>query len=363
MNDAEVRELSLGDIPSGEVVEVSPTILARRLFTLRKVNEQVAAEYAEAMQRGDIFPPVDVWTDGKHMWVSSGGHRVSASLRANRNVRAIFHQGGERDAVLHAVATNADHGLRRSVRDKREAVAALLLDAEWRQWSDHEIARRCAVSPPFVGKMRTEFKAEEKLHARAQEAQRTFDSMRAAHRTLKGAIAETEAAARSTENVSSGQADDDVRRAKDGRTVHVRNIGKKRNKPTEEELDVARAMKQVEMEEKAKLANAETQKQLIDELNQLVNGTWGKAPKAGSAYSLLWALQPAQIARARAAIPAQVEKFLTDEQQFMEKRGVVDARVSAAIEQAFVAYQEAGLFLRELDAAWKAAHQEAAKLD
>jgi hypothetical protein len=32
----------------------------------------------------------------------------------------------------------------------------LLADAEWAGWSDREIARRCAVSDPFVGKLRPE---------------------------------------------------------------------------------------------------------------------------------------------------------------------------------------------------------------
>src|SRR5262249_2804023 len=50
-----------------------------------------------------------------------------------------------RDAVLHAAAANAIHGLRPSSADRRRSVQALLEDEEWRNWSDREIARRCGV--------------------------------------------------------------------------------------------------------------------------------------------------------------------------------------------------------------------------
>jgi hypothetical protein len=44
----------------------------------------------------------------------------------------------------------------RTIADKRAAVGALLGDPVWSRLSDREIARRCVVSAPFVGKMRKE---------------------------------------------------------------------------------------------------------------------------------------------------------------------------------------------------------------
>lgn len=44
--------------------------------------------------------------------------------------------------------------LRRSNLDKRKAVETLLNDPEWSQWSDREIARRCAVGHPLVSSIR-----------------------------------------------------------------------------------------------------------------------------------------------------------------------------------------------------------------
>jgi hypothetical protein len=69
---------------------------------------------------------------------------------------ADVRRGALRDAMLAAAGANITHGFRRSNADKRRAVLTLLRDEEWSAWSDAEIARRCGVSQPFVGKIRAE---------------------------------------------------------------------------------------------------------------------------------------------------------------------------------------------------------------
>lgn len=71
-------------------------------------------------------------------------------------VPAKVRQGDRRRAILHSVAANAAHGLRRSNADKRRAVMTLLEDDEWSHWSNIEIARRCGVSHKMVNSMRHE---------------------------------------------------------------------------------------------------------------------------------------------------------------------------------------------------------------
>jgi hypothetical protein len=44
--------------------------------------------------------------------------------------------------------------VRRTNEDKRRAVATLLNDPEWSQWSDREISRRCGVSDRMVNSLR-----------------------------------------------------------------------------------------------------------------------------------------------------------------------------------------------------------------
>lgn len=121
------------------------------------LNDETVAEYAAAIEANDAMPPVVVFYDGETYWLADGFHRVAARARVGRlTVKADVRQGTRRDAVLHACGANATHGLKRSNADKRRAVETLLRDDDWRAWSDNEIARRCAVTQPFVSKFRAE---------------------------------------------------------------------------------------------------------------------------------------------------------------------------------------------------------------
>lgn len=118
-------------------------------------DDDLIAEYAEAIQGDAVFPPVDVFYDGTHYWLADGFHRWHAHDRAGKEtIRAVIHQGTQRAAILFSTGVNAEHGKRRSPDDKERAVMVLLNDKEWSQWSDREIARQCKVSHPFVGKLR-----------------------------------------------------------------------------------------------------------------------------------------------------------------------------------------------------------------
>ncbi len=120
------------------------------------VNTRIVAEYADAMKAGAKFPPVVVFRDtaGKH-WLADGFHRVRAhELAGDAEVRAEVSEGDRRLALLYAAGANAKHGARRTNKDKRRAVLALLADPEWAGKGDAWIAERCAVSDRFVAKLR-----------------------------------------------------------------------------------------------------------------------------------------------------------------------------------------------------------------
>lgn len=120
-----------------------------------ELDAPTAAQYAEALADGAEFPPPVVYYDGDEYWLADGFHRLRAHEIADREEIAVeVRQGTQRDAVLHSAGANATHGLRRTREDKRRAVARLLEDAEWQQWSDREIARICNVGNRFVGDLR-----------------------------------------------------------------------------------------------------------------------------------------------------------------------------------------------------------------
>ncbi len=120
-----------------------------------EMDPQLILDYVEAMRNGATFPPVIVYHDGSDYYLADGFHRVEATRLAGMSeIACDVRQGGLRDAMLHAVGANAAHGKRRTNADKRRAVETMLKDDEWSQLGDREIARRCAVTHPFVAKVR-----------------------------------------------------------------------------------------------------------------------------------------------------------------------------------------------------------------
>ena len=111
--------------------------------------------YADDMESGDIFPAVEIVSDGQSSWLVDGQHRLEAVKKLEREtITANVTEGDYRDALLKSCATNAEHGKRRTNEDKRQKVMMLLEDEEWKTWSDREIARQCKVGHPLVGELR-----------------------------------------------------------------------------------------------------------------------------------------------------------------------------------------------------------------
>lgn len=120
-----------------------------------ELNDEIVAEYRDAIQAGIKMPPVTVFFDGTYYNLVDGYHRHKAHGSAKAGeINAEVYSGSFRDAQLHAMGANANHGLRRTHEDKRRAVKMLLADSEWSTWSDREIARRCHVSHPLVADVR-----------------------------------------------------------------------------------------------------------------------------------------------------------------------------------------------------------------
>lgn len=91
------------------VVKFSQAELAALLKTVTtqsrvKINPKVVGEYAEAMKRGDKFPPLIVYKnrDGK-LVPADGFHRASAAIEADlKGFDVEVRQGTEWDALLYS---------------------------------------------------------------------------------------------------------------------------------------------------------------------------------------------------------------------------------------------------------------------
>ena len=121
-----------------------------------ELNQDTVAEYAELYKATpSTMPPVTLFFDGAVYWLADGFHRYFGAKAAGKDrIAEEVTPGTLRDAILFSLSANSRHGLKRSNADKRKAVQTLLDDDEWSKWSDHELARRCAVSVSFVGDLR-----------------------------------------------------------------------------------------------------------------------------------------------------------------------------------------------------------------
>jgi hypothetical protein len=136
-------------------IRVEPAAQVRQ-----KVHTAVVKSYAQAMkqqmeEQAWRFPPVVLFDDGKSLWLGDGRQRCAAAEQAGlTQILGEIRQGSERDALLFAISSNSEHGLPRTNAEKKIAVMHLFKDAEWKTWSDREIARRCQVAQSFVSRLR-----------------------------------------------------------------------------------------------------------------------------------------------------------------------------------------------------------------
>lgn len=132
-----------------------------------KINQEVVEEYAECMKNGDRFPPITVFKckEGRRVFytLADGFHRcLAAELNKQKTIFCEILEGEARDAIEYALKANSAHGLRRTNKDKRNAVKIALKDEEWAEYSNNEIARLCAVSEFLVRTVRKELPSSRK---------------------------------------------------------------------------------------------------------------------------------------------------------------------------------------------------------
>ena len=117
------------------------------------IDQDTVAEYAEAMDAGKEFPPVEVYHDGAEYWLVDGFHRYHAALKLSRTeIVAIIKTGMKTDAQWASLAMNQGHGLRRSNADKQKALfKALKLKPGM---ADRAIAEHIGVGHVMVSRYR-----------------------------------------------------------------------------------------------------------------------------------------------------------------------------------------------------------------
>ena len=137
-----IKRLSLEDIDifSGTQTRVS-------------TNDEAVEAYAEAMKLGAEFPPVVVFFDGAKHYLADGFHRYLAAKKIEEpKLAAEVNEGTRRDALIHALGSNATNGVYRTNADKRNAAEIAL--EEWTDHSNAYLADICKVSIELVRRVR-----------------------------------------------------------------------------------------------------------------------------------------------------------------------------------------------------------------
>lgn len=118
----------------------------------RPINDEWIDHLVEHL---DSLPPVLLFTDGKDRWLADGFHRYHAFARAKKTtIEATVKKGTQQDAKEYSWGCNNEHGLPRTMADKRNCVLAALADKKWCQETSRKIATVCNVSHTFVDKIR-----------------------------------------------------------------------------------------------------------------------------------------------------------------------------------------------------------------
>jgi hypothetical protein len=114
-----------------------------------KTNDDAIESYAEEMQRGAVFPPINVYFDGTTYWLADGFHRFLATKRNGQpEISAEVQPGGRTEALRHALGANSLNGVYRTNGDKRNAAEIAL--EEWPELANPVIAEICKVSAELV---------------------------------------------------------------------------------------------------------------------------------------------------------------------------------------------------------------------
>jgi ParB-like chromosome segregation protein Spo0J len=129
------------------------------------IDQQVVADYAEAMTSGAQFPPIVVFHDGSHHHLADGFHRFLAAQRLQfREFVADVRPGTKEDALWFALGANRINGHRLSGADKKHAI--LLALAAWPERSSNQIAEQIGVNAGYLSRVKAEHNVQATPDAR-----------------------------------------------------------------------------------------------------------------------------------------------------------------------------------------------------
>ena len=128
-----------------------------------EISQDTVSAYAEALGRGERFPPVVVFrTKGTPLVLADGFHRVRAFKQAGHSeIQADVYEGGPEDALWYALGANRAHGQRLNGDDKRRAIE--IAYQSWPDISQVRIASQVGCDQGYVSRVRAQLMTSHKL--------------------------------------------------------------------------------------------------------------------------------------------------------------------------------------------------------
>jgi hypothetical protein len=143
---------------------ISSLVLSTDTQSRIAMNEEQIERYVEDLKRGDVFPPIQVFTDGSKNYVTDGFHRTEAHRRAGREtIMAMVQAGGFDEATWDSYGANRTNGLQRTRSDIARATQNALKHKNAAKLSDQQIAKHIGVDPKTVAKYRAQLVAAQEI--------------------------------------------------------------------------------------------------------------------------------------------------------------------------------------------------------
>jgi hypothetical protein len=129
-----------------------------------RLDRGMIDQYTEDLQNGANFPALDIFREEntERNVLADGFHRHRAFVNCEReDVGCFIYPGGMREALIHALGSNSEHGFRRTNADKRHAVEMACKDPELSQLSQNEIADICRVHRNTVRRIQNDLLSQD----------------------------------------------------------------------------------------------------------------------------------------------------------------------------------------------------------
>ena len=145
-------------------IKLDDLTLDPRLQPRVGLDDEVVCAYADAMQRGETFPPIRVIANHDQHWLVDGWHRVQAAMSLQRTELLVEVTSGTfEEAEDYVLTVNRTHGLRRSQGDVQNAIRRALKTQRWVTRSDNWTAKHIGCDQKTVTAQREQLESTSEI--------------------------------------------------------------------------------------------------------------------------------------------------------------------------------------------------------